>query len=862
MSQSTASVDLDFNIENVLETSDVPTWRDWLCRRPAVWVAISLIAGIGLHDVLPAMPLIWLGATVGCVVLSKLVAGRRLDRLSSGLLLFACAMLGLGSAQYERFYFASTDLSHFSSDSHRLVQLRIYLPNEPRLRSGTFGQRHTIPPRQVSLVEVREVKTKAGWQPASGSALLQIKKPHPGLSAGQTVELIGLIERPGEAMNPGQFDWQNYYRQQRVSVSIHVSKPDHIVILSSDVPPWITRWRESVRWLLAAGFSSDQKLDHALVRQLVLGDYDPELRDVREQFRQTGTSHHLAISGMHIAIVGGFIFVLLRGMKVSPARCWIATMATVVVYGTVATPSPPVMRSVLLFVMVTASILLRRRADSVQLLCVAAALMLAVYPLDLFNAGFQLSFGTVLGLLILTPLLVDRLVGDKNFYTRSEIELMPLPQKAVRWFDDSAIKVVAAGVIAWLVSMPIVAMHFSQLNPWQVPASILLAPLVTLTLIAGVLKILLTVLLPSLASVFAWVVVQCSTLMRWGVGELARFPYSDIPLPAPSIWLAICCWISLALCLWPWRLPSVRWALRLACVGSYIALLALPYVRQRNLSVPGNESLRITILAVGAGQCVMIEPPGGRSLMIDCGSNSVTDLTNGVVAPFLRDRGITAIDTLLLTHANTDHYSAAAEVAQIYGIREVVAGHGFVEQALPVETGSALLADLELIDAPPRTLDPGDQIPLSRQTKLQVLWPSKGFEGSANDQSSVVRLTHAGRSILFTGDIQRDGMRGLIDSGIDLTSDVLIAPHHGSAEDVTREFIRFVDPKLIVASNDRTLTMKQRDFDRDAGGRPLLRTHRDGAVTLLIDEQGQMTVDRFRTGPLPISGLTFSKSFN
>lgn len=248
--------------------------------------------------------------------------------------------------------------------------------------------------------------------------------------------------------------------------------------------------------------------------------------------------------------------------------------------------------------------------------------------------------------------------------------------------------------------------------------------------------------------------------------------------------------------------------------------------------------------------------------MIDCGSNSVTDLTNGVVAPFLRDRGITAIDTLLLTHANTDHYSAAAEVAQIYGIREVVAGHGFVEQALPVETGSALLADLELIDAPPRTLDPGDQIPLSRQTKLQVLWPSKGFEGSANDQSSVVRLTHAGRSILFTGDIQRDGMRGLIDSGIDLTSDVLIAPHHGSAEDVTREFIRFVDPKLIVASNDRTLTMKQRDFDRDAGGRPLLRTHRDGAVTLLIDEQGQMTVDRFRTGPLPISGLTFSKSFN
>ncbi|MFT3784944.1 MAG: ComEC/Rec2 family competence protein [Tepidisphaeraceae bacterium] len=388
----------------------------------------------------------------------------------------------------------------------------------------------------------------------------------------------------------------------------------------------------------------------------------------------------------------------------------------------------------------------------------------------------------------------------------------------------------------------------TQSNVWQVPASILLAPVVTLTLLTGVAKIALTPLIPSLAPRLADVTAWCSGSMRWTVGQLARLPAADVPLPSPPIWLAALCWMTLALAVVPWKYPSARILTILACIASYVALLAGPYANPPASVRPGTGELRMTLLAVGAGQTALVEPPGGKVSLFDVGSTSLTDLTGNVVAPALRAFGHTSIDTITLSHANLDHYSGASDVTASYGVSNVLVGPGFEALARQSGTGEQLLRELRQAERPPRVVHVGDSVPLGSQTTIDVLSPPTGDAPFVdNDGSLVLRLTHAGTRILFTGDIQDVAMRELLKHPEQLQADVLIAPHHGSLETTTQQFIEAVHPKLILASNDRTLTGKQRDFDALCAKRgwKLLRTHTSGAISIRIESDGTWTVEPF-----------------
>ena len=821
-------------------------WTDALVRWPALWMAIAIVIGVPIGVAAFAWSPWWfVVASAGCLA-GGIVTFER-EHASSALLILALAFASIAGTQLARFRFPSNHVTHFVADSARLAQLRLYLPNEPRLRSMNTGERFYRPPKQVTLASVTGVLTTHGWIDATGDVLVQIAQPNAQLAAGQTVEAIGMLERPGVAMNPGQFDWQRYYRDRGVLNSLQIRKADHLRILSSAAAPMLTRWREDVRALLASGFARERKLDQALLTALVLGDYDPELRDVKEQFRRTGTSHHLAISGMHVALVGGLIFLIARLAGLGPRACWLTSLAVVTFYASVAVPSPPVLRAVILFGVAAVGFLIGRFTSALQLLMLTVAIMLAIHPLDLFNAGFQLSFGTVLGLVLLSDRLARRWnADDVGLLLPDEIARLPLRDRAARWADRQAVRTLCAGVIAWGVSMPLVALHFNQLNPWQVFASILLAPLVVLSLYAGVVKIALTWLVPTSATVMASVAAAASGTMRWAVDQLARLPMSDVPLAAPPPWLVGVCWGAIGVAVVRWRFASLRIASMLMLAGAFGYLLVAPYVIGSARTL-GAGQLRVTLMSVGAGQCALVEPSGGRPVLIDCGSDSLADLDNNVVVPALRDLGRTSVDTVFISHANTDHYSGVAEIAGAYGVHEIVVASRFADQMRETTTGRRALAAMTGLDRPPRVARPGDRIPIGKDSSVEVLWPPPGAAMDANDASMVVRVWKGGRSMLFTGDIQAAGMRGLMASETSLASDVLVAPHHGSSEDVTPAFVARVAPTWIVASDDRTPTGKQRRFDAMMAGakRPFYRTHDYGAITLTIEADGAMRLDGF-----------------
>lgn len=759
---------------------------------------------------------------------------------------------GAALAQFRAFYWTISDIALYTSEQQRLAQLELRIIDPPRILVGPPTAMRPIPPKQVTRAQVLRVKTWDGWRDTTGGALVQIEEPHPRLHVGQTVRVLGRLQRPAPAANPGQFDWADYYRQQRILTSITIPRASNIAIIDEGSPSLLDRLRASVRELLAAGFTPSQSIDHALLRALLVGDPDPELRDIQDQFKRTGTSHHLSISGLHVAVLGGFVFLICRLARLRPRTTATVTLAFVVLYGIVALPSPPVVRSVLLCAMFAAGLLSGRSVDAVQLLSITAIVMLIYHPLDLFTPGFQLSFGTVLGLFLLTPAFTKLM---QSFRDR---DLMLAPKQpgriaaAGRWADSQMFAAIVTGIVAWLVSMPLIAWHFGQVNPWAIVGSIALALPVFAALICGLLKVVLTIAWPGAAEVWATIAAWPIALMRQMLTWLDAMPGASVPLPAPPPYLLALCYTLLLASVFLRARSGLRWTLITLAIVSYLAILALP-VRQAVMQrVAAGDDLRVTLLYVGAGQCAVIEPPGGRTMVVDAGSTSLSDLWRKCLGPFLHAAGKTSLDTVLITHGDADHTSAVADVVSVYGVREVLAGAYLAPNAVGDSAAEGVLASLDDLDRPPRIVSPGDVLPLGRQTRVEILWPREGMALQDNDSGVVMKLSHAGRTILFPADIEDAAMAELLKQPASLKADVLIAAHHGSSEKLTAAFVTAVDPSAILSSNDRTLTHKQRTFETLIGDRPLYRTHHCGAITVTIGGDGSLRVEPFQqTGAAP-----------
>jgi competence protein ComEC len=172
------------------------------------------------------------------------------------------------------------------------------------------------------------------------------------------------------------------------------------------------------------------------------------------------------------------------------------------------------------------------------------------------------------------------------------------------------------------------------------------------------------------------------------------------------------------------------------------------------------------------------------------------------------------VSRIFLSHPDFDHVSGTIETVEDWSADEVFTNPVFREQSRGNAEARFILEELEADHCPIRILSRGDRVELDETTELQVLWPPTGHPfKTTNEAGLVLRLSCRGRSILFPADIQQLTERELLENAPLLKSDVLVAPHHGSAEVTTGAFVRAVDPRFIVASNDRMLSQKQRNFD-------------------------------------------------
>jgi competence protein ComEC len=813
-------------------------------RRPAVIFTILLGLGIAFTKILPIEPWIWLGGGAALLVPAIIVRWGFLRVVSLGCV---TVLIGLSAGQIERYQFSSDTIANYTTDQERFAQLELSIDQTPRLVQPSPGELRSLPPKQTDVATVRGIKTIDGWKPADGKIALTIEQPNLQMRAGQIVRVTGMLQRPAGPMNPGEFDYAAYCRDQRILATFRVGHADGVQIVRDGSGGPLVWLRDKSRHLLGLGFDDGESLDHVLLRAFVFGDPDPQLRDLDDKFVRTGTIHYLAITGLHVAIVGAMALLLCRLLRQSPRRTMLIALAVVLLYGLLAEPSWPGWRSIILCVAATIGLLGRRMMDSLQMFFMAVGIVLLVHPADLGNGGFQVSFAAVLGLILFSQSTNQRFWlwwrGEDPPPLKRSQSVAAAVLRAVVGFD---VAILISACVAWGMSMPLIAYHFGQLNSWAVPAGVILLPLTVVALYAGVGKIVLTLFWPSGAHWWAVAASGPIVCMRYLIERLDRFPGATIAV-SPPIWLLFVYYGLILLFFVPIRARIWRWLTRMASTAACAALLLLPNVAG-GLPTPATaprEPLRITLVSVGAGQCAVIRPTPDHAIFIDVGSDTISDVGRQLVLPWLRAEHCGNVDKILLSHGDFDHISAAAEVFQNYDEPTVYTSPHFARHAVGNFPATSLLHVLQSAGRPPTIIHQGDHVDLGNGAGIDVLWPPVNCNMNSNDCGLVLKLKFAGETVLFPADIQVAPERELLKHPELLRADVLVAPHHGSAEITTAQFVQAVHPRYILASNAEKLTHKQRLFDVIAKGYPLYRTSRCGAIDLTIETSGEIEIQTF-----------------
>lgn len=703
-------------------------------------------------------------------------------------------------------------------------------------------------PRTRFLAAVRAIDTTRGMRPAGGLIQVSVGSAALHVAAGQRVELFGAAFRYRRPDNPGQRDWAAYRRRRGIHVGMWCDNERNVTVVrdtasgaaASDPP--LHALRQHLRRLLINDDAAVDDDAHTLLDAMVLGQRGRVERALDDAFVRAGVVHFLAASGMHVAwlaaIASGFMLIIGASYRTSAILC----AATIVAYAVVAEPNPPILRAAITAGLFFAARWLRRSRQSGNWLAAAAIILLMLRPGDTFDPGFQFSFAIVAGLLLLVRPLMER-------FTQQSVVMVgdvPIPladahdhglRRAAR---DRLLLAVIVALVAWLIGLPIAASHFGRMSPWGWVNSLIMAPVVFVVMLLGVAKLLITALLPTLGAYLEVPLdVATSALARLGT-TLSQLPGCTLPSPRPAWW-----WLPLYYVALYVAIRGPRRGMRFGAIAS-LAILAALWLRPAIVAPRDPGALRVWVLAVGDGSATILEMPDGRVLAYDLGTRATIDAAEHVILPFLDHRGIRAIDTVVLSHADFDHYGALEGVLNRVPVRRVLINDLFDRPQSRSRAPAALLnrlrergLDMAVHHAPDAGLDARDAG--GDAPSFEMLWPLADESDARltdNDTSTVLRLTWHGRSILLTGDIE-DAAQAALLRRANPTADVLLMPHHGSPRPrTTHEFIRTVDPSVLIRSSG------QRDRDTDAalwaavGERAYYNTADCGAICVEIGTDG------------------------
>ncbi|MFY1664416.1 DNA internalization-related competence protein ComEC/Rec2 [Pseudomonas sp. Pseu.R1] len=567
----------------------------------------------------------------------------------------------------------------------------------------------------------------------------------PAVSSGERWRLAVKLKRPGGLANPGAFDYEAWLLAQRIGAIGTVVDGE---LLKATATPW----RDHVRQRLLA---VDAQGHEGGLAALVLGDDSGLSPENWQVLQDTGTVHLLVISGTHIGLLAGLLYGLVaslarwglwpRAVPWLPSACVLA-FAGALAYGFLAGFDVPVQRACVMLGLVLLWRLRFRHLGVVWPFLIALNLLLLAEPLISLRPGFWLSFAAV-GILIL---IFGGRLGTWHWlqsWTRAQwliaVGLLPV-------LLALNLPVSVSGPLVNLIAVPWVSVFILPLALFG--TFFLAIPLVgeTLLWLAG----------GAMAGLFQFLSYVAQTAPAW-TG------------PAVPMWVWPLSLLGALLLLLPNGLPMrpLGWPMLLLCV----------FAPQKNIPV---GEVEVQHLDVGQGLAILLRTRD-HALLYDAGPRfGEFDIGERVVLPAIRRAGISALDVMLLSHADADHAGGALAIQQALPVARMLGGD--VERMPP---------DLSV-----ERCQSGEAWTWNEVTFSTWIW---GQAAEGNQGSCVLMIDARGERLLLTGDIDAQAERALLEEGVDVRADWLQAPHHGSRTSSSKRFIQTVSPKGVLISRGR-----------------------------------------------------------
>ena len=679
-----------------------------------------------------------------------------------------------------------------------------------------------------TILALTGINDGRGWRPASGRVQAWIAGDRSGLEVGRPVEAAGTLSGVEGPLNPGEVDFRPILRARGIRLKLGIDEPSGI---SADPDgedwPW-TRTLGAVRAWSARRLASGLDPSVApLASALLLGRREEVEPEVNDAFARTGTTHLLAISGLHLQVLAVFLGLCVRGAGVGRKGTFGVVILGTVLYACLVGLAPSVLRSAAMTVGACLAGWRDRCVGPANLLAGALLATLLHNPADLFDIGCQLSFLAVAAIVWLVPAVLAR---DAPVLTRLDV----LERRLEPWWRmlcRMGLAGLRAGVIGsaviWMAAWPLVSLRFHLVSPVGILINIPLIPLTSLALLLSGLTLLLSALWEPLGVPFAWACGQClgwtEAAVRWGTAW--RWGHAFVPGP-PWGWVVVFyALLGTATVAGASRWPSSRrwWALTLAW-GTIGAVL--PMLRSRP------DATEAEVLAVGHGLAVMIRSTEGRTTLYDCGKMGDPHVGRRVIAPALWSRGVRRLDVLILSHADSDHFNGLPDLLDRVEIGVVRVPPGFEGPTNP--GAKRLLDEVRGRGIAVETIAEGDRIDLGSGTTLTALHPRPVSQPGSTDnaRSVVLAVESGGRRLLLTGDLERNGLTEVV-ALPSRPIDAMLAPHHGGRTSNPAWLYAWARPDLVVVSQRPPATGSRDPLAPLAEGHfPLRRTWQSGAIRL------------------------------
>lgn len=750
--------------------------------------------------------------------------------------------------------------------------VRTYLMVKTEKWQFSGGQSETLPAKGYVLcaVESGMGKTGAGQTERNVSGR-QGTSSQDGLpSIGSRVRISGSFSLYTEATNIGQFDARNYYAARKIYGQVKKA-----AIVYTEPPNIIGRGKEclwQLRRHLAETFLEVYGEENgALLAAMLLGERTFLSEETQSLYKAAGALHVIAVSGLHISLLGLGMYRLLRRIFDAQAPAAVISVLCMAAYVFLVGNPPSAVRAFIMFAMGLLAGYWKRTLDTPTALSLSAAIILMGNPFYIGQSSFLLSFLAILAIAVFQPALKECLALINPYHfplsrlldSRRAWRLRHLDPQEVTGGCHELLKKAGNGLQSsfsvWIVTLPVQLFFFSEVSLFGIFFNLLIIPLMGVILLLGIAGLFLKEIFHLFAfltgSVLTDLEITVTSICRYAEGiffAIIKAGGSLADRLSLAMWMPgkpaygkmlLAFGLLLLFCLLGnlsengRTFPEKFWKYRLGILLGVILLLA---------RYPAHN-LQITFLDVGQGDGICMELPDGRVYLMDSGSSDVSKVGNYRLVPFLKAKGIRKIDAVFLSHGDADHINGIAELLEEKQMSiDCICLPAGAEQEEFVEIRD--LARARNISV--RTIQAGDFWE-NNGAKFWCLNPVD-VTASGNAASMVLYMEYQDFSMLLTGDLEGGGEKSvaaLLRSNAITGISVLKVAHHGSKNSTKEEFLRQCSPAVAVISCGEHNTYghpHKETLERlNDMGTAIYRTDCSGAVQITVSGS-RMKVTEYR----------------